>query len=41
MAANVRFEEKVKVSTIINVESADTIMNMARYMPHLKVIFFL
>jgi len=40
MAANVRFEEEMKVSTITNVKSIDTVMNIARYMPHLKVIFF-
>jgi len=41
MAANVRFDEEMKVSTTMNVKSTDTIMNIARYMPHLKVIFFL
>jgi len=40
MAANVRFDEEMKVSTTMNVKSTDTIMNIARYMPHLKVIFF-
>jgi len=40
VAANVRFEEKIKASTITNVKSTDTIMNIARYMPHLKVVFF-
>jgi len=41
VAANVRFDEKIKVSTIINVNSTATILNIAKYMPNLKVIFFL
>ncbi|XP_011700623.1 PREDICTED: uncharacterized protein LOC105457578 [Wasmannia auropunctata] len=36
VAANVRFEEKFKVSTIINVNSTDTILNIAKRMPNLK-----
>jgi len=41
VAANVRFDEKIKVSTIINVNSTATILNIAKYMPNLKVILFL
>jgi len=41
VAANVRFDEKFKVSTIMNVNSTATILNIAKYMPNLKVILFL
>jgi len=41
VAANVRFDEKIKVSTIMNVNSTATILNIAKYMPNLKVILFL
>jgi len=41
VGANVRFEEEIKVSTVTNVQSVDTILNIARYMKNLKVIFSL
>ncbi|XP_011707146.1 PREDICTED: putative fatty acyl-CoA reductase CG5065 [Wasmannia auropunctata] len=41
VAANVRFKEKIKVSTTINVNSTDIILNIAKRMPNLKVIFLL
>ncbi|XP_025072855.1 putative fatty acyl-CoA reductase CG5065 [Pogonomyrmex barbatus] len=36
VAANVRFNESIKVSTIINVSSVDTILKIAKCMPNLK-----